>query len=202
MTDKETAGGMKRTRGITEPLQYKIDLIGRLVRQVVRQQVGTETARLIESENYPTLRESEKVSLMEKELANPRPLCGDREDFSDQTIELLDVFKLMRSVMHKDERAIGAYIVSMTHSVSDLLEVLLLAKEVGMWRMKNDVVTTPLDVVPLFETIEDLEGAASLMEALYKNAIYRRHLKARGDFQEIMLGYSDSNKDGGYWMAN
>ena len=104
--------------------------------------------------------------------------------------------------MHKDEQAIGAYIVSMTHSVSDLLEVLLLAKEVGLWRMKNDVVTTPLDVVPLFETIEDLEGAASLMEALYKNACYRRHLKARDDFQEIMLGYSDSNKDGGFWMAN
>jgi phosphoenolpyruvate carboxylase len=154
------------------------------------------------SKNYPTLRESEKISLLEQELANPRPLCGDLEDFSDQTIELLDVFKLMRRVMHKDEQAIGAYIVSMTHSVSDLLEVLLLAKEVGMWRMKNDVVTTPLDVVPLFETIEDLEGAASLMEALYKNALYRRHLRARGDFQEIMLGYSDSNKDGGFWMAN
>lgn len=71
-----------------------------------------------------------------------------------------------------------------------------------MWRMKNDVVTTPLDVVPLFETIEDLQEAASLMEALYKNALYRRHLSARGDFQEIMLGYSDSNKDGGFWMAN
>jgi len=154
------------------------------------------------SENYATLRESEKVSLIEKELANPRPLCGVREDFSDLTIELLDVFKLMRRVMHKDEQAIGAYIVSMTHSVSDLLEVLLLAKEVGLWRMKNDVVTTPLDVVPLFETIEDLEGAASLMEALYKNACYRRHLKARDDFQEIMLGYSDSDKDGGFWMAN
>jgi len=154
------------------------------------------------SENYHNLRESEKVSLLEKELANPRPLCSDLEDFSDQTIELLDVFKLMRMVMHKDEQTIGAYIVSMTHSVSDLLEVLLLAKEVGMWRMKNDVVTTPLDVVPLFETIEDLEGAASMMEALYKNALYRRHLRARGDFQEIMLGYSDSNKDGGFWMAN
>ena len=154
------------------------------------------------SENYSALRESEKVALMEKELANPRPLCGDREDFSDQTIELLDVFKLMRRVMRKDEQAIGAFIVSMTHSVSDLLEVLLLAKEVGMWRMKNDVVTTPLDVVPLFETIQDLEGAASLMEALYKHTLYRRHLKARGDFQEIMLGYSDSNKDGGFWMAN
>ena len=152
--------------------------------------------------NYPTLEESEKVALLEKELANPRPLYRNREDFSEPTVELLDVFKLMRRVMRTDEHAIGAYIVSMTHSVSDLLEVLLLAKEVGLWCMKGDGVTTSLDVVPLFETIEDLEAGASLMEALYTNEIYRRHLRARGDFQEIMLGYSDSNKDGGFWMAN
>ena len=154
------------------------------------------------SENYPTLEESEKVSLLEKELANPRPLYRNREDLSDQTVELLDVFNLMHREMHRDEKAVGAYIVSMTHTVSDLLEVLLLAKEVGMWRMKGVVVTTPLDVVPLFETIDDLEGAAPLMASLYNNVLYRRHLRAREDFQEIMLGYSDSNKDGGFWMAN
>jgi len=152
--------------------------------------------------DYPALEESEKIALLEKELANLRPLYRNREDFSEPTVELLDVFKLMRRVIGQDEQAIGAYIVSMTHSVSDLLEVLLLAKEVGLWRMKGDAVATPLDVVPLFETIEDLEAGASLMEALYTNQIYRRHLKARGDFQEIMLGYSDSNKDGGFWMAN
>ncbi len=154
------------------------------------------------SENYTTLKEADKVALLEKELANPRPLCGDREDFSSETVELLEVFKLMRRVLHEDEEAIGAYIVSMTHTVSDLLEVLLLAKEVGLWRIKDDVVITPLDVVPLFETIEDLKRGASLMDALYNNALYRRHLTARDDFQEIMLGYSDSNKDGGFWMAN
>ena len=154
------------------------------------------------SENYQTLAESEKVALLEKELANPRPLYRDPEDFSDQTVELLDVLKLMRRVIRKDEHAIGAYIISMTHSVSDLLEVLLLAKEVGMWRMKDGVATTQLDLVPLFETIEDLEAAAQLMASLYKNALYRCHLEARGNFQEIMLGYSDSNKDGGFWMAN
>ncbi len=144
------------------------------------------------SENYPALQEPEKVALLEKELTNPRPLCGDREDFSDETIELLDVFKLMRKVLYKDEAAIGAYIVSMTHSVSDLLEVLLLAKEVGLWRIKNGVVITPLDVVPLFETIDDLKRGAALMDTLFHNALYRRHLTARNDFQEIMLGYSDS----------
>ncbi len=154
------------------------------------------------SEDYQRLSETEKVALLENELANPRPLYRNREDFSDQAIELLDVFNLMRQVMQHNQKAIGAYIVSMTHTVSDLLEVLLLAKEVGMWRLKDGAVTTPLDVVPLFETIEDLKRAAPLMEALLTNTLYRRHLKARGDFQEIMLGYSDSNKDGGFWMAN
>ena len=154
------------------------------------------------TERYNDLQEDQKVALLEQELANPRPLYRNLEDLSDQTIELLDVFKMMRRVMLKDEDAIGAYIISMTHTVSDLLEVLLLAKEVGMWRMKYGVVKTVLDVVPLFETIEDLEMAAPLMDGLFKNSIYKRHLKARNNFQEIMLGYSDSNKDGGFWMAN
>ena len=154
------------------------------------------------NESYASLPESEKVPLLEKELANPRPLYRNREDLSDQTVELLSVFNLMRREMSRDKNAIGAYIVSMTHTVSDMLEVLLLAKEVGMWRMKDGAVKTALDVVPLFETIEDLEKAAPLMASLFNNERYRHHLKARGDFQEIMLGYSDSNKDGGFWMAN
>ena len=101
-----------------------------------------------------------------------------------------------------EPESIGSYIVSMTHSVSDLLEVMVLAKEVGLWAFRDGVVTSPLDVVPLYETIEDLENAASLMEKLFSDPLYQLQLAARGNFQEIMLGYSDSNKDGGYWMAN
>src|SRR5690625_3576254 len=90
----------------------------------------------------------------------------------------------------------------MTHGVSDMLEVVLLAKETGLWRMKEGAVETSIDVVPLFETIEDLESSADQMEVILTNPIYSLQLKARENFQEIMLGYSDSNKDGGYWMAN
>jgi phosphoenolpyruvate carboxylase len=79
---------------------------------------------------------------------------------------------------------------------------MLLAKEVGLWRLEDGVVRCPLDFVPLFETIDDLEGARERMEDLFDNAVYRMQLAAAGGFQEIMLGYSDSNKDGGYWMAN
>lgn len=151
---------------------------------------------------YRELPESEKTALLAQELANPRPLYGNLEDLSDPTVELLDVFRLIRETVNRDKDAIGSYIVSMTHTVSDLLEVLLLAKEVGLWRLKEGKVKTVLDVVPLFETITDLDHAAPLMDALFKNPLYRLHLEARDNFQEIMLGYSDSNKDGGFWMAN
>jgi phosphoenolpyruvate carboxylase len=90
----------------------------------------------------------------------------------------------------------------MTHDVSDLLEVLLLAKEAGLWRYQNGKIYSEIDVVPLMETIEDLRNGSALLEAMFTDEVYRLQLQARNNFQEIMLGYSDSNKDGGSWMAN
>src|SRR5436305_14571536 len=94
----------------------------------------------------------------------------------------------------------------MCHGPSDLLEVLLLAREAGLvrWRLEGGTprLESDLDVVPLFETIEDLRDCASLMRRLYANPVYRLQVEARGGFQEIMLGYSDSSKDGGYLAAN
>ena len=108
------------------------------------------------ADNYTALTESEKIALLEKELANPRPLIGSREDLSTDTSELMAVFDLIRKTVDTDCEALGSYVVSMTHGVSDLLAVLLLAKETGVWRIRQGRVETPLDVVPLFETIEDL----------------------------------------------
>lgn len=90
----------------------------------------------------------------------------------------------------------------MTHGISDMMEVMLIAKEVGLWSYTKGKVDSQLDVVPLFETIEDLENSAGLMGQMYEHDLYTKHLSSRDNFQEIMLGYSDSNKDGGYWMAN
>ena len=164
------------------------------------------TAELLQAagvcSNYLELAEDRKLALLEKELANPRPLSGCREDLSSATAGVLQVFELMREAFDRDPRCLGGYVVSMTHAVSDLLEVLLLAKEVNLWRYRNGAVSTPLDVVPLFETIEDLAKADRLMAVLFQNSLYQFHLKGREGFQEIMLGYSDSNKDGGFWMAN
>ncbi len=152
--------------------------------------------------SYVSLSEEERQALLADELQNPRPLLPLGQAGSDQTRDTLETLAVVREAITQEAGAIGSYIVSMTHDLSDLLEVLLLAKEAGLWMMKDGVVESPLDVVPLFETIEDLAHAHEYMDTLYTHPIYAAHLEARGRFQEIMLGYSDSNKDGGYWMAN
>ncbi len=152
--------------------------------------------------NYASLDESQKIDILTSELANPRPLLPYQATLSATTEEVLKTFQVLRDIIDVEPDAIGSYIISMTHSVSDMLEVMILAKEVGIWRLEDGQVTCPLDVVPLFETIEDLEAGASLMKEIFEQPIYQKQLEARGHFQEIMLGYSDSNKDGGFWMAN
>lgn len=152
--------------------------------------------------NYSKLNESEKVDILMQELRNPRPLTPVHAKLGKSTVEILDVFRLVNTILELDENAFGSYIISMTHGVSDMLEVVLLAKETGLWWLKNGKVGSKIDVVPLFETIEDLDNSAEQTEVILTNPLYELQVEARDNFQEIMLGYSDSNKDGGYWMAN
>ena len=152
--------------------------------------------------DYAALGEAERVALLESELANPRPLLSGAVEISARARGVLDAFEVVRRAVAREPESIGSWIVSMAGTVSDLLEPMLLAKEVGLWRLHEGVVTSPLDFVPLFETVEDLANGADRMTALYTHPLYRKQLTARGGLQEVMLGYSDSNKDGGYWMAN
>jgi phosphoenolpyruvate carboxylase len=152
--------------------------------------------------DYATLDESARVAVLERELRNPRPLLPPGTRLPDVARDMLDTFELMRDALRRDPDCIGSFIISMTHTMSDMLEPLLIAKEAGLLHVRQDGLDSMLDVVPLFETIGDLEAAADLMRALFASATYRLQLAARDGFQEIMLGYSDSNKDGGYWMAN
>jgi len=151
---------------------------------------------------YTKLSEDEKIKLLTSELQNPRPLSPVDYKLKPATEKILSVFKLIRTITNIDKNAFGSYIVSMTHDVSDLLEVAILAKEAGLWRWDGETVHSSIDIVPLFETIDDLDRSAGLMEKILTDDIYGQQVKARDGFQEIMLGYSDSNKDGGYWMAN
>jgi len=154
------------------------------------------------TDEYASLTEKEKVELLTKELQNPRPLSPVKASLDEETQQMLEVFKVIRQMIALDADSFGNYIISMTHGVSDMLEVLILAKETGLWSYEKGQVDSEIDVVPLFETIEDLEECGRLMTEIYDSPLYQKQLRARDDLQEIMLGYSDSNKDGGYWMAN
>lgn len=154
------------------------------------------------SDSYAAMSEPDRLELLSDELGSPRPLLPTGHALSKETREVLDVFDVVAETLRTDPDAVRSYIVSMTHDLSDLLEVLLLMKETGLYRITPQGVQSDLDVVPLFETIDDLERAPELMRELFASNVYAPQLEARDRFNEIMLGYSDSNKDGGYWIAN
>lgn len=154
------------------------------------------------TDNYGGLSEDEKINVLVKELSNPRPLSPVKSERSEISNKVMTVFEEIRDMLALNPDIFGSYIISMTHGISDMMEVMLIAKEVGLWSYAKGKIDSQLDVVPLFETIEDLENSAELMGQMYEHDLYSKHLSSRDNFQEIMLGYSDSNKDGGYWMAN
>lgn len=157
--------------------------------------------------SYMALRESDRLDILRRELATPRPLRPIDTRLSDRTAETLDTLAVVREAIADDPSSIRAYIVSMTHGLSDLLEVLLLLKEAGLARIGGDGrLAADIQVVPLFETIDDLERAPELLDQMLCDVRFREHVDstsdARDPVQEVMLGYSDSNKDGGFLMAN
>ena len=128
------------------------------------------------------------------ELANSDLKSVERAKLSPQAVELLDVLSLMKTAGRSaDPAAIGPFILSMTRSTDDLLGVYLLARYAGFGAETIDIT-----VVPLFETIDDLRAAPDILTSLLKVPLARRSLKVGGQKIEIMLGYSDSNKDGGF----
>jgi phosphoenolpyruvate carboxylase len=153
--------------------------------------------------DYCSLSEDERVNILAEELSTRRPLIGDREQLSELARkELAIVSAAARAVEKYGPPAVPNYIISMCRSVSDLLEAGILLKESGLLDSSADEPYCPIGIVPLFETIDDLHRGASILEAALDLPVYRSLVRARGDSQEVMLGYSDSNKDGGYLTAN
>jgi phosphoenolpyruvate carboxylase len=132
------------------------------------------------------------------ELRGRRPLVNAHVPLSEDAQRVLDTFRAIDVIQTEmGERAASTYIVSMTTEPDDLLRVLLLARETGLLDLAADPPVSRLDVVPLFETLADLEGAPAVMRALLDDPLYKRQLAARGNLQEVMIGYSDSGKDAG-----
>lgn len=147
------------------------------------------------ADDYLALSEEEKQALLSREIDNPRPLFPAEVLFSDVTNRIISTWRMIGQAHHDyGKEVINSVIASMSQQPSDVLALLLFAKEVG--------VHEEVDVVPLFETIEDLHNAAKVMKVLFDNPQYRRHLEIRNKHQQIMLGYSDSGKDGGYLASN
>jgi len=146
---------------------------------------------------YASMGEKARVALLLEELSTPRPLAPPTVHYSDETRGELQIFRAARRIHESHGRgAIENVIISKAATVSDLLEVAVLLKEVGMLRPLQHALD--VNIVPLFETIDDLERAPATMDSLLGLPFYNRLLASRGAMQEVMLGYSDSNKDGGF----
>ena len=147
-------------------------------------------------EDYSALSEEEKVKVLLKELQeDPRTLSSTNAEKSEQLQKELAIFQTARYLKDKlGDEVIKQHIISHTESVSDMFELAIMLKEVGLL----DNQKARVQIVPLFETIEDLENSRAIMEEYLDYDIVRRWVSANKGYQEIMLGYSDSNKDGGY----
>jgi len=117
--------------------------------------------------------------------------------------ELINLFHLIRDTQRElDREAFGSFILSMTHSAADVIGVYVVAKLAGLFLDSAGIELCTLPVVPLFETITDLRAAAAIMREVLAVPVIRRSIRRQGNVQEVMIGYSDSNKDGGYFSAN
>jgi phosphoenolpyruvate carboxylase len=159
-----------------------------------RRALGEIFARWGVSEDYAGLDDEGRLGVLIGELETRRPLTPERLDFSPEANETVEVFRTIRWA-HEElgTRAIDSYVISHSRVPADVLEVLLLCRDAGVDRA--------IDVVPLFESIEDLDNAPDVLEALFDVPAYDTHLRERGGRQQVMIGYSDSNKDGGYLAA-
>ncbi|AHC25479.1 MULTISPECIES: phosphoenolpyruvate carboxylase [Mycobacteriaceae] len=153
--------------------------------------------------DYASLPEEARVELLAAEIGTRRPLVGPGAELSELAAKELGIVRAAaRAVKVFGPQAIPNYIISMCQSVSDMLEAAVLLKEAGLLDATAGAVYAPVGIVPLFETIDDLQRGSAILEAALDLPVYRALVTARGDQQEVMLGYSDSNKDGGYLAAN
>ena len=148
--------------------------------------------------DYEALPENERIFVLTAEIATPRPLYSPYLSYSEETQGELAIFFAARELREKyGAAALPNCIISKTDGVSDLLELALLLKEAGLL-LPGAQPRLDVNIIPLFETIEDLQKSAATMDAIFNLPGYRELIAGRGNEQEVMLGYSDSNKDGGF----
>ena len=204
--------GSRIADGALQDLRWRAQAFGfHLAELEIREHSARHEAALAEvfeatgvCPDYRSLPEPDRVALLAAEIVNPRPLIPSVLTFQPSTVRVIELFRTIGVAQDRfGEAACHHYIISMTHRVSDVLAVVLLAKEAGLVDVREGRPSRcSLRIVPLFEGIDDLRAAPRILDALLGVLPYRRALAASGDIQEVMLGYSDSNKDGGFLAAN
>jgi phosphoenolpyruvate carboxylase len=201
----EANGSAALARGRLRRIRRAVDVFGfhlagldmRQNSDVHERVVGELIEKARPGAGYAALSEQARIGLLVEEITSPRLLASPFLDYSAETQSELAIIR-EAAVAHRryGPAAVPNYVISKADSVSDVLEVALLLKEAGLLRPGDGGLA--LNIVPLFETIADLQGAGAIMDALLGMAAYQPLLASRGGEQEVMLGYSDSNKDGGY----
>lgn len=196
-------GRLRNLRRAIEVFQFHLAPLDLRQHSSVHARVVAEiVARATGRGGYESLSEEARQELLLRELSMARPLVSPHLKYSDETTEQLRTMEVAARVHARfGPQALPNYVISMTAAPSDVLEVALLLKEAGLL-VPGSEPRSAMNIVPLFETIEDLRGCAAIMDQLFSCGPYRELLESRGDVQEVMLGYSDSNKDGGFLTSN
>ena len=166
-----------------------------------------DAAGIEDGASYEDWDEERKLSFLDHELRSSRPFTSAWTHLGDEAKEILNTFQVVNEALEAHSaKGLGCIIVSMTRSLSDLLVVYAIAREAGLARMNGGSLASRLPVVPLFETMDDLERSSSIMKGFLQHAVTRQTLKALGSSERVepaivMLGYSDSNKDCGIWAS-
>ncbi len=201
----EAHGGARVARGELLDLQRRVETFGFYLAELeIRQHADRHAAAVAELlalagvPGYRAMDESQRMEALERALQSPDPFGFPQEALSASTREIVDTFAAMGDVQRiGGPAAAQTCVVSMSRVPSDAASVLLLAREAGL----VDDTHSRLDVVPLFETIDELRECGSVLSRMLASPAYRAAVRARGDRQQVMVGYSDSNKDGGYLAA-
>jgi phosphoenolpyruvate carboxylase len=190
-------GRLRAMRRAVEVFGFHLASVDLRQNSEVHERVVAELARTAAGIDYGEMRESARVAFLLKELVTTRPLISPFVTYSAETASELEICRTAAEVHHRlGKAAIPNYVISKATSVSDVLEVALLLKEAGLLKpIKGEL---DINIVPLFETIDDLRNCGAIMDSLLGIPEYVRLLQSRGGVQEVMLGYSDSNKDGGF----
>ena len=195
----------KAAAEMIQQIVRKIDVFGlHLLTLDIRQHADRNRTAIAEilahsgiERDYERLGAEEKICLLAEQLTMPRPVIPAHLIYSAATNEVIETFRTMGCILeHRCPEAIENYIISGTGDAAHLLEVLLLAREARLFRPAEGI--SRVNIIPLFETLEALRQGREILQRLMDIPSWREHLVLRGDLQEVMIGYSDSNKESGF----